>query len=125
MSWISLRRLIAIAAALFLPATLHAALPTPAEAPERAFLTGQLLIASPTMGDPRFLQTVILMVRHDRDGALGIVINRPLGDQPLARLLEALGDKDTAARCSPISASWSTAPNTAAPTPSPSTARSP
>ena len=96
MSWISLRRLIAIAAALFLPATLHAALPTPAEAPERAFLTGQLLIASPTMGDPRFLQTVILMVRHDRDGALGIVINRPLGDQPLARLLEALGDKDTA-----------------------------
>jgi hypothetical protein len=54
MSWISLRRLIAIAAALFLPATLHAALPTPAETPERAFLTGQLLIASPTMSDPRF-----------------------------------------------------------------------
>ena len=94
MSLISLQRLSAIAAAIFLPATLYAALPAPAEAPERAFLTGQLLIASPTMSDPRFLQTVILMVRHDRNGALGIVINRPLGDRPLARLLEALGDKD-------------------------------
>jgi putative transcriptional regulator len=35
------------------------------------------------------------MVRHDRTGALGIVVNRPLGERPLARLLEALGDKDT------------------------------
>jgi len=48
------------------------------------------------MGDPRFLQTVIMMVRHDRNGALGIVINRPLRNRPLAQLLEALGDKDAA-----------------------------
>jgi putative transcriptional regulator len=94
MSFISLQRLGAIVAAILLPATLYAALPTPAEAPEQQFLTGQLLIASPTMGDPRFLQTVILMVRHDRNGALGIVINRPIGDRPLARLLEALGEND-------------------------------
>jgi putative transcriptional regulator len=94
MSFICLQRLGAIIAAILLPATLHAALPTPAEAPERSFLTGQLLVASPTMGDPRFLQTVILMVQHDRNGALGIVINRPLGDRPLALLLEALGEKD-------------------------------
>ena len=94
MSFISLQRLGAIMAAILLPATLYAALPTPAEAPEQQFLTGQLLIASPTMGDPRFLQTVILMVRHDRNGALGIVINRPIGDRPLARLLEALGEND-------------------------------
>jgi putative transcriptional regulator len=93
-SLISLQRLSSIAASLVLPATLHAALPTPAEVPQRAFLTGQLLIASPTMGDPRFVQTVILMVQHDRNGALGIVINRPLGDRPLARLLEALGEKE-------------------------------
>ena len=85
MSFISLQRLGATVAAILLPATLYAALPTPAEAPEQQFLTGQLLIASPTMGDPRFLQTVILMVRHDRNGALGIVINRPIGDRP-ARL---------------------------------------
>ena len=94
MSFISLQRLGATVAAILLPATLYAALPTPAEAPEQQFLTGQLLIASPTMGDPRFLQTVILMVRHDRNGALGIVINRPIGDRPLARLLEAVGEND-------------------------------
>jgi putative transcriptional regulator len=94
MSFISLQRLGATVAAILLPATLYAALPTPAEAPEQQFLTGQLLIASPTMGDPRFLQTVILMVRHDRNGALGIIINRPIGDRPLARLLEALGEND-------------------------------
>jgi putative transcriptional regulator len=93
-SLISLQRLSSIAASLVLPATLPAALPTPAEVPQRAFLTGQLLIASPTMGDPRFVQTVILMVQHDRNGALGIVINRPLGNRPLARLLEALGEKE-------------------------------
>jgi putative transcriptional regulator len=86
-----------IAAAISLSATLvHAALPERSETPEQTFLTGQLLVASSTMGDPRFVQTVILMVRHDRNGALGIVINRPLGDRPLAKLLEALGDKEAA-----------------------------
>ena len=55
MSLISLPRLSSIGAAIFLSATLlQAALPAPAEAPERASLTGQLLIAAPTMGDPRF-----------------------------------------------------------------------
>ena len=93
---LSLPRLGAIAAAILVPATLlHAAVPPPAEAPQQASLTGQLLIAAPTMGDPRFQHTVILMVRHDRNGALGIVINRPVGDRPLAKLLEALGEKDT------------------------------
>jgi putative transcriptional regulator len=53
------------------------------------------LIASPDMGDPRFERTVILMVRHTSDGAFGIVINRPVGERPLAGLLEMLGEKDT------------------------------
>src|SRR5260370_21912478 len=97
MSLMSLPRLGAIAAAMLLPATLlHAALPTPTDAPEHGSLTGQLLIAAPTMGDPRFAHTVILMVRHDRNGALGIVINRPIGERPLASILEALGEKGTA-----------------------------
>jgi len=97
MSLLSLPRLSSIAAAMLLPATLlHAAVPPPAEAPQQASLTGQLLIAAPTMGDPRFQHTVILMVRHDRNGALGIVINRPIGERPLASILEALGEKDTA-----------------------------
>jgi putative transcriptional regulator len=45
------------------------------------------------MRDPRFDHTVILMLRHDRDGAFGIVINRPVGERPLSELLAATGDK--------------------------------
>jgi putative transcriptional regulator len=56
-----------------------------------ASLAGQLLVAAPAMGDPRFQRTIILMVRHTKDGALGIVINRPVDDVPIAKLLDALG----------------------------------
>jgi len=81
--------------ALLLPASLlHAALPKHKPATESASLAGQLLIASPKMPDPRFQRTVILMVRHGKDGALGITINRPVGEQPLAGLLEKLGEPD-------------------------------
>ena len=83
-----------LAAAILSLAALVAAIPTPAQ---QSSLAGQLLIAAPTMGDPRFVQTVILMVRHDHSGAMGIVVNRPLGERPLAALLEALGEKDPGA----------------------------
>src|SRR5947208_986366 len=43
--------------------------------PSRA---GHLLIASPRLRDPNFFQTVVLIVREDEDGALGLVLNRPL-----------------------------------------------
>ena len=85
-----------IVAAIFLPAALvNAASPTPEEAPKHPSFAGQLLVASPGMGDPRFYHAVILVVRHDRNGALGIIINRPVGDRSLVSLLEALGEKDT------------------------------
>jgi putative transcriptional regulator len=97
MSWSRLDRRWLLVAALLLPATmLYVALPTPADVPGRASLAGQLLVASEAMGDPRFAQTVVLMVRHDKNGALGIVINRSIGERPLASLLEALGEKDPA-----------------------------
>jgi putative transcriptional regulator len=67
------------------------------EAPAPASLQGQLLIATEAMRDPRFDHAVILMVRHNRDGALGVVINRPVGERPLADILAALGAKDVAA----------------------------
>ncbi len=54
-------------------------------------LTGQLLIASSSMGDPRFAQTVILLVRHDAAGAIGIVVNRLIGWRSLASLMQAIG----------------------------------
>src|ERR1700737_2872947 len=89
------RPLLALAAIL-LPAMLaHAALQNPAEAPGQASLAGQILIASPGLRDPRFDHTVILMVRHSAGGALGIVLNRPLGERPLANLLDAIGEKDS------------------------------
>lgn len=42
-------------------------------------LKGQLLIASPHLGDPNFSRTVVLMVQHEDEGALGVVLNRPSG----------------------------------------------
>jgi putative transcriptional regulator len=91
------RPLLALAAIL-LPATLvHAALQSPAQSPGQASLAGQILIASPTLRDPRFDHAVILMVRHSPGGALGIVLNRPLGERPLASLLDDIGEKNSAA----------------------------
>lgn len=93
------RRPLSVLAAILALAALRldAAPQAAAQTTGTASLTGQLLVASPSMGDPRFAQTVILMVRHDKDGAFGIVINRLVGERPLAALLETLGEKDTAA----------------------------
>ena len=52
-------------------------------------LTSQLLIAMPGMQDPNFSATVTLICEHNDDGALGIVINRPL-DMSLRGLFEQL-----------------------------------
>jgi putative transcriptional regulator len=88
-----LKRL-SVVLACAMPALAQAALEAPKDLPARASLAGQLLVATPSMGDPRFAQTVILMARHDKNGAFGIVINKPLGERPLASLLTALGEKD-------------------------------
>lgn len=39
--------------------------------------TGQLLIASPYLGDGNFNKSVVLIIHHDDDGAFGVVLNRP------------------------------------------------
>jgi putative transcriptional regulator len=41
-------------------------------------LAGQLLLAHPALRDPNFVRTVILMSSHDEEGAMGVVLNRPL-----------------------------------------------
>jgi putative transcriptional regulator len=41
-------------------------------------LQGQLLIASPRLVDPNFVRSVVVMVQHNDDGALGLIVNRPL-----------------------------------------------
>lgn len=40
-------------------------------------LRGQLLIAAPSLVDPNFVRTVVLIAEHGADGALGVVLNRP------------------------------------------------
>ena len=65
------------------------------------FLTGQLLVAKPNLVDPVFGRTVILMIRHDRSGAMGLVVNRPLGRVPLDRLLQSLEGPGDGAQTTP------------------------
>ena len=40
-------------------------------------LQGRLLIASPHLLDPNFVKTVVLLIQHSQEGALGVVLNRP------------------------------------------------
>ena len=58
---------------------------------DQGYLTGQLLIAMPTMRDPRFARTVIYMCAHNAEGAMGLVINRLIGSITFPDLLAQLG----------------------------------
>jgi putative transcriptional regulator len=58
------------------------------------FSNGQLLVATPRLVDPNFARTVILLLDHDEDGALGVVINRP-SELPLAAVLPGWSDAVT------------------------------
>ena len=61
-------------------------------------LTGRLLLSNATLFDPNFRRTVVLIGHHDEDGAVGVVLNRPLGlpidtaVPPLSDLV-AIGDE--------------------------------
>jgi putative transcriptional regulator len=56
-----------------------------------ANLTGKLLIAEPMLDDPNFERSVVLLIEHSEDGALGVVLNRPT-DIDVAAVLEQWGD---------------------------------
>jgi putative transcriptional regulator len=57
---------------------------------KQSYLDGQLLIAMPVMGDPRFERSVIYMCAHSADGAMGIMVNRPAGSIDFPDLLVQL-----------------------------------
>jgi putative transcriptional regulator len=61
------------------------------------FLTNQFLVAMPGMSDPNFSQTVTLVCEHSAQGALGIVINRPLS-MTLGEVFAQLGLDTSKAR---------------------------
>ena len=55
---------------------------------KRTSLTGQLLVATPALEEAPFNRTVVLVLEHGEEGALGLVLNRPSDmelDEPLPR----------------------------------------
>jgi putative transcriptional regulator len=60
-------------------------------------LRGQLLVAGPSLLDPNFNRTVVLVCEHNDEGAMGLVLNRPSpipADQAIPELGEALDPED-------------------------------
>jgi putative transcriptional regulator len=57
---------------------------------DEVYLDGQLLIAMPSMGDPRFSRSVIYVCAHSSEGAMGIIINQRAPNISFAELLEQL-----------------------------------
>ncbi|HYX44078.1 MAG TPA: YqgE/AlgH family protein, partial [Acidimicrobiales bacterium] len=49
-------------------------------------LSGRLLVAAPSLRDPNFERTVVLVIEHGEEGALGVVLNRPSGTDLAAAL---------------------------------------
>ena len=70
--------------------------------PESSFIN-QLLIAMPGMEDPNFSASVTLICEHNSDGALGIIINRPM-DLSLGGLFDQLdlNDIDSSIAATPV-----------------------
>lgn len=54
-------------------------------------LRGQLLVAAPTLLDPNFARTVVLIAEHGDDGAMGVVLNRP-GELEVVEAAPVLAD---------------------------------
>jgi len=57
---------------------------------DEGYLDGQLLIAMPAMGDPRFSRSVIYLCAHSSEGAMGIIINQRAPNISFSELLEQL-----------------------------------
>jgi putative transcriptional regulator len=71
---------------------------------ETTNLTNHFLIAMPTLGDPNFFQTVTYVCVHNADGAMGIIINRPITDLDLGDVFEHMDikAKDPMAKYLPV-----------------------
>jgi putative transcriptional regulator len=88
----------ALVAAVVLGLALWPAEPADTEA-QKAPLAGQLLVATTELEGPTFARAVIYMVRHDaRTGAMGLIVNRQLGEVPMAVLLKQSGLPNTSAK---------------------------
>jgi putative transcriptional regulator len=61
-------------------------------------LTGNLLIAMPSLAEPTFAQSVIFMCAHSREGAMGLIINKPLAGMSFMDMADRLDLSKTSAR---------------------------
>lgn len=59
---------------------------TPDFSPDFASCKHKLLVATPPLTDPNFDRTVIYVLEHSEDGAVGVVLNRPLDEDPPGEL---------------------------------------
>lgn len=89
----ALRAAVSGLAALVAVAWVAPAAPAAGDSDQASPRPGEFLVAAPEMNDPRFYHAVVLIVQHDRGGAFGLVVNRPVEDEPLAKLLQELGQK--------------------------------
>jgi putative transcriptional regulator len=85
------RRAIITGAGLAAIVFLAVAKPVPSADRYAASIAGDFLVSSPSMTDQRFAETLIYMVNHDRDGAMGLVINRVLGRGTVKAYMKGLG----------------------------------
>lgn len=53
-------------------------------------LAGRLIIAMPNIGDPRFERSVVYLLSHKDDGAMGLIVNRSTGDYDFDEILDQL-----------------------------------
>lgn len=58
--------------------------------PDFADLTGKLLIAMPDMVDPRFHAAVVFLCAHSAEGAMGLIVNKPMQEVRFSEMLEQL-----------------------------------
>ncbi len=57
---------------------------------DEGYLTGKLLLATPSMRDPRFANAVIYICSHDENGAMGLVVNNTLPGMKFKHLMNEL-----------------------------------
>lgn len=60
-------------------------------------LTGEVLISTPSMNDPRFARSVVYVCAHNDEGAFGLVLNRPVPRLTMASVMGQIGITDETA----------------------------
>lgn len=65
-------------------------------------LTGKFLIAMPGMQDPRFDHSVILICAHGEDGAMGLIVNKPIPDVSFTELLDQMSIRQSGTPAVPV-----------------------